>query len=178
MSCTYCCIQTAAEYIPRYTYNKRTQASGSCKSQGEVGQGWPNNTQCLGADISMIITVPKMLALRPVLCTLNGLVWSFFTFVSSTPNADAAAGSRRCTEGTKDVWIRKVKKVFLLHTGVLAQPTSPCLRSSAAGHHFIAFTTEEVLKVRAQSQAQSSEESCMVPLPWWLNIRKARRKRI
>lgn len=47
MSSTYCCTQTAAEYILWYTYKRRTQASGSCESQGDVGQGWSTNTQWL-----------------------------------------------------------------------------------------------------------------------------------
>lgn len=100
----YCYTQTSMNTFPVHIQQKGT---GSCKSQGDVRQWWPTNTQWLGACDSMIIMLSLLLALCLVLWALQGLVCSFLTFVSLISRVKAAAGSRRCTEGTKDVWIKR-----------------------------------------------------------------------
>jgi len=57
---------------------------------------------------------------------------------------------------------QKVKKNFFLRTDILTQAASSHLRCSAARHHFVVFPTGEV----QGREAESSEESCTVPLPW------------
>lgn len=173
MSSMYCCTQTSVSTFPVHLQEKNT---GPCKSQGGVRQGWPTNTQWLGADNSIIISPdaafvpcfvgpPRPSLSFPHLCIINlqcrGCSWI----------QKMNRGHKRCVD-------QKVKKLFFLNTDILAQSTLPSLRCSATGHHFIAFFTREVLKVRAERQAEFSEESCTVPLPWWLSIRKARQKRI
>lgn len=172
MSIMYCCTQTSVNTFPVHTQQKGT---GSCKSQGDVRQWWPTNTQWLGADNSMIITVSLMLALCLVLWALQGLVCGFFTFVSLISSAEAAAGSRRYTEGTKDMWVKRWRN-FFLHTDLLVQSTLLCLRCSATGHHFIASSTREVLQVRKRHRVLwgilHSTPALVV-----LSRRKARQKR-
>lgn len=108
--------------------HRRTEVSGSCKSQGDVGQGCPINNQWLCA-----VAVPV-----PVCCTCDAGFVSCFV-CPAWPSLDFPYFCIIHPQCRGWSWIQKTTKLLFLHVDILQQPTLPCLKvlSSQASLHSI-----------------------------------------